>query len=240
MSSSLPLSVGSACYEPLVQEVQQPLMSAIVVDEADEEKTDKDIVMETPPAEAAETASVYTCVAGSASSGQHAARVLQRSLTMYPADGEAGSLPAPRLAPALPPWDSSAPLPWLMPPTSADVAPSEDLRGPRTWEDAVPRDVDEGLSTSARQHDCQPADAALSEHDPLRQFPAASINSDFCLARIVKEGVVRQCKHSRLKPGCDLCGNHAKRGNKVKARYGKVTEDVPPSVLSELQGKLAD
>ena len=52
-------------------------------------------------------ASVSASGSSSRARAPHPRRALRRSYTMYPADGSAGDLPAPRMVPALPPWVSS-------------------------------------------------------------------------------------------------------------------------------------
>ena len=74
-------------------------------------------------------------------------------------------------------------------------------------------------------------------YDPLRPFSEARIIPHQCLARIEKDGVVRQCG-LRPKSGADLCFRHSRNRGKLKARYGLVTEFVPSSMVGELTAKL--
>ena len=77
----------------------------------------------------------------------------------------------------------------------------------------------------------------FSRDDLLQRFSAATVSVGHCQARIVKDGAIRQCGN-RPKTGGDLCAQHATWRGKTRARYGKVTEDVPTSMVAELQGKL--
>ena len=77
-------------------------------------------------------------------------RTLQRSYTMYPADGSTGELPLPRMGPALLPWVSSlTPEQFLLEPAAA--ASSSEVPQKPDAELVVPIDVAQGDDNIAQQ-----------------------------------------------------------------------------------------
>ena len=104
-------------------------------------------------------------------------------------------------------------------------------------EAAALADVDMGTRIGHMPIQSQSTSPEHSGYDPLRHFSGAIVRPQHCLARIVKAGAVCQCSN-RPKVGGDLCSQHAKHRGKIRARYGKVTEDVPISMVAELQEKL--
>ena len=157
---------------------------------------------------------------------------------MYPGDVSGNGLPVPRKASLFPPWVASQ-LP------SVIASQSEAYRASRfatpisdTEDEALaPRQGDKYTCADDMQIDSRATSQACLQFDPLRAFSAAKVCSDQCLARILKEGEVRQCQ-GRPKEGTYLCHLHTKQRGNTKNRYGKVTEDVPSSMVPELQEKV--
>ena len=128
----------------------------------------------TPPMSSAGTAGA----SGSSARARapHPRRTLRRSYTMYPADGSAGDLPAPRMSPALPPWVSSLAPEHMLPHSTAAVSSTEGPERPDV-DLVVPMVVaqSDGDITQqlANMHlEPQSVDAALPQHRPQSSPPA--------------------------------------------------------------------
>ena len=113
-------------------------------------------------------------------------RALRRSYTMYPADGQTGDLPAPRMGPTVPPWVSSLVTGHMLPEPAAAYSLS-DLRDGSGTDLTIPTGVSESDSnivqqladmrlesqtaeTASLQHRSQPP----AMHERPRAMPRAS------------------------------------------------------------------
>ena len=127
----------------------------------------------------------------------------------------------PRKASLYPPWVASQ-LPSAIAEQSAAYKASRFATPISDTEDEASAPVagDKYTCADDMQTDSRATSQACLQFDPLRAFSAINVYPDQCLARILNEGQVRQCR-VHPKAGNDLCPVHNKhRGKEDSLRQG--------------------
>ena len=84
---------------------------------------------------------------------------------------------------------------------------------------------------------CQGSSSTIGEGGALCSLAVASVDRACCLARLVRDGKVVQCK-SRAMRGSATCFQHRSVRGVSRARYGLLDGDVPSAALEEFHSLL--